>query len=256
MRITPETHRHLGWNKASGFAFARHLPFQALAADEIARIAQCLPVGFRREAGRWQAVALLAPVPDENRFVTPLGKWRVPVVPAALRVYPFCLDPEADDTLSLWPDVEPLPIADAEHPFFVNDVPGPVLIATLNFLRTVHTGMISLRSPLNLLEQADCLTPWPLPGALCDDARTGVGDICKINEMAFAALDDTTWLRLRRLKAIGWIHAHLASQHHAGGPVFAAAPPPASPTPPPRPVVEPTTDGAKAFLAALSVDLA
>lgn len=253
MRITPQTHRHLGWNKQVGFEFARHITFQALAADEIERIAQSIAVGFRQEAGRWCAVALFSSVPEENRLVNPDGLWRAASVPAALRVYPFCLDPDAPTALSLWQGYEPSFVADAEQPFYLNDLLTDILGTTLGFLKTVHSGILSLHAPLQILENAGALAAWPLPRPTSECAKEALTGFYRIDAEAFKGLGDDDWLRLRKLNAIGWIHAHLASLHHAER--LGAE----TRSPPSRPVVgqisRTKTDGADSFLAALSADI-
>ncbi|MEX1234840.1 MAG: SapC family protein [Roseovarius sp.] len=253
MRLTPETHGHLGWNKQVGFEFARHVTFQALAADEIERIAQSVAVGFRQEAGRWRAVALFSSVPDQNWFVTPDGLWRAAAVPAALRVYPFCLDPDAPTALSLWRGYEPSPVANAEQPFYLNDQLTEVLGTTLGFLQTVHVGIMSLHAPLHLLENAGAMVAWALPRPTTEKANEGLSGVYRIDPDAFKKLSDEDWLKLRRLNAIGWIHAHLASMHHVER--FGAGPRPLPSSTAPNELPKSTTEGASAFLAALSNDL-
>lgn len=252
--MTPETHRHLGWTKAIGFDFARHLAFQALAASEIERMAQSIAVGFVKEAGRWQAVALFSSVQGQNRLVASDGCWLARSVPAALRVYPFRLDPAAPDRLALWQDSDLLPVENAEFPFYLDDLPTPTIVATHKFLKTVFDGMASLQVPLLFLEQAGALKSWTLPQPDTAPQARGLTGVYKIDACILEKLSDEAWLHLRRLNAIGWIHAHLASLHHADS--LGTAPKPPATVPKIQEAQDTMTNDAKAFLTALSMDIA
>lgn len=214
-QLRPETHSHLGWRPATGFGFARRMSIVPLAADEIVRVAQALPVAFYKAGERWQAVAVMGPVSGTNVYVARDGKWRTSFVPAMLRVYPFRLD-EAGE-LGLWEGytAEPLAAAGAK-PFFTDGALEPWLQQTLKFLKAVHSGVGTVHRSLSKLEDAKALTPWVVPGVettLHDNAQAG---LFAIDTKGFKTLDDALVLELFHAGALRWMHAHLNSLHQAG----------------------------------------
>lgn len=146
-QLCPETHSHLGWRPATGFGFARQMAVVPLAAAEIARVAQALPVVFHKVGARWQAVAVMGPVKGANVHVSREGKWRTSFVPALLRVYPFRLD--AAGELGLWDGYTPEPLAaEGAQPFFKDGALAPWLQQTVKFLKTVHLGIGTVHGSL------------------------------------------------------------------------------------------------------------
>jgi hypothetical protein len=214
IHLRPETHSHLGWRPAKGFGFAREMAMVPLAATEISRVAQSLPVLFGHRAGRWQAVAVLGPVQGANVHVTREGKWRASFVPALLKVYPFRLDD--DGQLALWAGYEPFPLAsDGVQPFHEDGGLEPRLQQALKLLRAVHTGMGAVHPVLERLYNAGALTPWEMPGIESPQAERALKGLYAIDTVRFEALGDAAVLELFRTGVLGWLHAHLDSLHHA-----------------------------------------
>lgn len=212
--ITPDSHGPLGWRKPAGFGFAQAIAVQPLAVDEIGRVAQSIPVTFRKADGRWQAVAVLGPVRGTNVHVARDGRWRAGFVPAALRVWPFRLT--GDGALALWEGYAPEPAsAPGVKPFFPEGRPNATLARTRAFLAEVQAGTAAAHAPLALLAGRGVLMPWQVPEIAMPAAGTALDDLWRLDPAGFEALDDADWLALRRHRAMGWLHAHLDSLHHA-----------------------------------------
>ena len=220
--LLPETHGHLGWRRIAGFGFARRRALQPLALDEIRRVAQGIPVMFRRVQGHWQAVAVMGPMADVNVYVGRDGRWHAPYVPAALRVYPFCLDDEGRG-LALWEGaaVEPADIevdealGESVTPFFDGDSYSDTLVRTQAFLHTLSQGIGGVHPALAFLDERQLLSPWQVPDIDHPQPEHELDGLYQLDERAFNALSDADWLTLRHWQALGWLYAHLDSRHHA-----------------------------------------
>lgn len=213
-QLRPETHSDLGWRPATGFGFARRMAVVPLAAAEIARVAQVLPVLFYKAGGRWQAVAVMGPVKGANVHVSREGKWRTSFVPALLRVYPFRLDGAGE--LSLWEGYSPEHLAaEGAQPFYKEGALAPWLQQTVKFLKTVHLGIGTVHRSLSKLEEAGALIPWEVPGIETPQPEHALTGLYAIEAKGFETLDDALVLEFFRTGALRWMHAHLDSLHHA-----------------------------------------
>lgn len=213
-QLRPETHSHLGWRPATGFGFARQMAVVPLAAAEIARVAQALPVLFSETDGRWQTVAVMGPVKGTNVCVSREGKWRASFVPALLRVYPFRQDGSGE--LSLWEGCTPEPLAaEGAQPFYMDGDLAPRLKQTMKFLKTVQLGAGTVHRSLSKLEEAVALTPWDVPGIETPQPERALTGLFAIEAKGLATLDDALVLELFRSGALRWMQAHLDSLHHA-----------------------------------------
>jgi len=212
--ISPTTHSYLGWRPAAGFGFAGDVTLVPLATAEFARVAQMLPVVFRKAEDRWQAVAVMGPIEGVNVFVSREGKWRASFVPALLRVYPFKLTGAGE--LALWEgyQLEPL-AAEGAQPFYKDGDLAPWLQQTQTFLKTVQTGIGAAHRVLERLETAEVLTPWEVPGIETPHPERALTGLYAIDAGLFEALDEALVLELYRSGSLRWLHAHLDSLHHA-----------------------------------------
>jgi len=214
LQLCPETHGGQGWRRSADFDFARRIVLQPLAVDEIPRVAQTVPVAFRRHEDSWQAVAVFGLADGVNRYVTRDGRWRGLHVPAALRLYPFALLPDSE-ALALWDDYVPAPLsAEAVQPFFADGQYADSLRQAQVFLQALRRGVAAADPVLRTLHASGVLAPWA-PEAASSAAEEGaLNGLHKLHVQRFKALPDADWLALRAAGAIGWLHAHLESLHH------------------------------------------
>lgn len=214
IQLRVETHSHLGWRPVSGFGFARQMAVVPLAAAEIGRVAQALPVLFQKADERWQAVAVMGPVEGTNVHVSRKGKFRASFVPALLRVYPFRLDGSGE--LGLWDGYTPEPLAaEGAQPFYKEGALAPRLQQTVKFLKAVHLGVGMVDRSLSKLEAAGALTPWKAPEIETPQPKHALMGLLGIEARGFETLDDALVVEFFHTGALRWMHAHLDSLHHA-----------------------------------------
>lgn len=185
-----------------------------LATAEIGRVSQVMPVAFRVQHGRWQAVGVMGPAEGTNVYVGCDGRWRGSFVPATLRVYPFRLDGAGE--LALWDRYSPEPLAANDvAPFFAGAGWSARVAQTGQFLESVHAGIVAAARVLEDLDRLGLLLPWEVPGL--DKRRPDIAlrglhvlDVDALGRLAGEAL-----LSLFRSGALLWLHAHAESLHHA-----------------------------------------
>ena len=213
MQLRPESHAHLGWRPASSFGFARRVTLVPLAVAEIARVAQVLPVLFRKVDDRWQAVAVMGPIEGANVFVSREGKWRTSFVPALLRVYPFKLT-EAGE-LALWEGYQPeLLAADGVQPFYEAGMLASRLQQTLVFLKTLHSGIAAVQPVLELLEASGLLIRWEVPAIETPQPMSALQGLYILEEKRSEKQDTALVHELYSSGSLRWLYAHLDSFHH------------------------------------------
>lgn len=212
--LAPSTHGHLGWRAAQGFGFARQMALVPLAVAEIARVSQVMPVAFRKDESRWEAVGVMGPVEGANVYVAREGKWRASFVPAQLRVYPFCLD--AEGQLALWEGYRPEPLAaDGVDPFFEGAGWSPRVAQTEQFLNAVHAGIAGVAPTLDNLASLGALRPWDVPGIDNPSPEIALRGLYAVDPKALDAIGEELALSLFRSGALRWLYAHAESLHHA-----------------------------------------
>lgn len=215
MRDINKEHFELsGWRPAKGFGFARRVALVPLAVAEIVRVSQVMTVVFRTVAGRWEAAAVLGPVKGANLYVSRDEKWCANFVPAALRVYPFCLNDAGD--LCLWDDFDPEQLnCDGIQPFFEDGKLSPRVLQVKKFLNAYREGVHGADHCLSKLEKAGALAPWEVPGIEIAQPEHSLAELYAIDRKALETLNDALVLELFRAGALRWMHAHLDSLHHA-----------------------------------------
>ncbi len=209
--VRQDTHCDLGWSRAVGFGFARSVTTVAVATSEIPRVAQVMPVVFRKRDNRWETVAIMGLADGSNAYVSGAGRWRAAFVPALLRVYPFCIDDLG--ALSVWDGFSPdEPTKKGVEPFFENGTLTTRLSETQHFLGVVAAGIASACPVLESLDAAGVLVPWHCPGIEVASARD---DLFALDALRLQALDDKAVLAHFRAGALRWLHAHIDSLHHS-----------------------------------------
>lgn len=213
-QLSRATHSHLGWCPSTDFGFARQLAMVPLAEAEISRIAQELPVLFRKFDAGWRAMAVMSPVEWANLNVSREGEWCTSFVPALFRVYPFRLD-EAGE-LDLWEGYTPEPLAaEGAQPFYIDGELAPRLQQAVKFLKAVQVSLHKVHRSLILLEETQALTSWDVPGSHTPELKRALTGLYAIETKRFEKLDDQLVLELFRSGGLRWLHAHLDSIHNA-----------------------------------------
>lgn len=221
MTLSLNVHHNLGWRRARGYGFARNLSLVPITGDELPRLAQDMTVAFCKKGTRWQAVAVLGPVPRVNLYVQADGCWRGRFVPGVLRSYPFQLSTDCA-TLAFWPDYSPemTGVAGVE-PLFVDGQLTPVLVAALAFLQDQQQAMDRLGLVLSWLAERDLLRPWQVPYVVETAHLARHTGLFALDRNSLAALSEADWFALNRIMPVSAVlavlHAHLSSLNHANG---------------------------------------
>lgn len=206
--------QHKGWRPAQDMRFAASLEAIALGVAELPLVAQSCPVAFMKSNGTWRAMAVFAPGDSLNRFVDDqTGHWRGHRIPALLRAYPFMLRGRSDDRrLTLWPNAKPEPLDEGVEPFLCDGAPTDRVSRTISFLAGVHDDMAKADAPVAALDDLGVLTPWA-PAGFDKPLVLGGKTLWAVDPDRLDALPDPSFLELRHLGALGWIHAHVQSLH-------------------------------------------
>ena len=189
---------------------------------EVVRAALAMPIAFIEQSGRYSLAALMSPIAGRNFFIGAAGQWLGSYIPAALRGYPFSLARvEGSDKAVLCIDEDSGWIVDSDtNPdatkFFEKDgVPSAALKAILDFLSQIEQSRIATDVALAALADAGVIHPWPLKVQEAQQQVPVKGLHC-INEAALNALDDETFLKLRKSSAIFIAQAQLMSMQTLG----------------------------------------
>jgi hypothetical protein len=189
---------------------------------EVARAALAMPLAFIEQSGRYLLVALMSPIAGRNLFVGPAGQWLGSFVPAALRGYPFSVRRvEGSDKSVLCIDedsgwiVEGDTNPDATKFFEQDGVPSAALKAILDFIGQVEQNRTGTDLAVAALAEAGVIQSWPLTVEQ-ENKQTPVKGLHRIDEPALNALDDETFLKLRKASALILAHAQLMSMQMVG----------------------------------------
>lgn len=206
--------QHKGWRPAQDMRFAASLEAIALGVAELPVVAQSCPVAFIKNNATWRAMAIFAPGDSLNRFVDDqTGHWRGHCIPALLRAYPFMLRGRPDDRrLTLWPNAKPEPLDEGVEPFLCDGAPTDRVSRTISFLDGAHDDIAKADAPVAALDDLGVLSPWT-PLGFDKPLVLGGKTLWVVDPDKFDALPDSSFLALRHMGALGWIHAHVQSLH-------------------------------------------
>lgn len=218
--VAPERHASKSWRPLQLYAFAATHGVVSLVGLEVVRAALAMPMAFIEQSGRYSLVAMMSPIAGRNLFVGPSGQWLGGYIPAGLRGYPFHLGRvEGSDKAVLCIDEDSGWIVDSDtNPdatkFFEKDgEPSAALKAILDFLGQIEQSRIATDVALAALAEAAVIHPWPLQ-VQDGQQHVPVKGLHCINAAALNALDDETFLKLRKSSALFIAQAQLMSMQN------------------------------------------
>ncbi len=174
-----------------------------------------MPIAFVAQAGRYRSVALMSPIAGRNLFVDPTGRWLGGYAPAFLRSYPFRLARAKDaERAILWVDEDSGLVVDddgtAQSLFDADGKPSPATKAILGYLTAIERGRMATDLAVAALADARLLQSWPLEVTM-DGKTTPINGLFRIDAAALTALDDQTFLKLRKSSALPLAYMQLLS---------------------------------------------
>jgi hypothetical protein len=213
--ITKQTHINKSWTRFSTYTFAAKDNLASLVAAEIPKAISAMPMAFTRHQDRYILVAVLSLIPDINFFVAPDGRWLGKYIPSVFRSYPFCqARVEGQENHVLCVDEDSGLINDdktAGEPFFDDngELTQPVK-DVMNFLNHVTQNRAVTETAVVSLAEAGLITEWPLK--IKDEVQEKpVSGLYRVDETRLNALDDQTFLKIRKAGALPIAYAQLMS---------------------------------------------
>ena len=223
MKMVPvdsKSHTGKGWRQKSGYTFAAAQALVPLTAVEFPKAAVAMPIAFIENAGRYLPVAVASPVQGRNFYIAPTGQWLGSDVPAALRSYRFRLGTaEGSSELALWVDEDSGWVVEAgpgvTRFFEENGSPSGPLSGIIQLLQELEQARALTSVAVAPLVEARLIEPWALTATIGNQQTTAAG-LHRVNESALNALDEQTFMRLRKTSSLAMAYAQLISMNTVG----------------------------------------
>lgn len=215
--LSPKTSVALRWSPPSDFSFLEGASLLPVQAAEAGRVAATLPLALCRDDAQpsgWEVMAVCGQQPDNNMMIDVSGQWVGRTVVESLRYLPFALR-----SLGRGKAIAAINTRYAGK-LMVEDGSGvpvydeggrlhPIARQRLDFLTEHQPKVARTQGVLTKLAQADLITAWP-------ETALRVGGITleglhTIDEKKLSALDDETFLELRKSGALALAYSCLLS---------------------------------------------
>lgn len=196
------------------FKFAAGLNSIPLAAIEVPNAASFYPVVFGMTGSDHAAFAITGTKSGENRFVAQDGAWRADCyVPAYVRRYPFILmsDPEKD-TLTLAADMNSdMFTTTTGEALYIEGAASKAAQFAMNFCTSLRRELLITADIIKSIDAAGLLTARRAEVTLAGGEKSVLTGFTVVDEAKLQALDDETFLALRKSGALVVIYSHLWS---------------------------------------------
>lgn len=193
------------WVRNENYSFSARDAVVPIVASELSAIGAEFPIGFVLEDNVFRLAALLSFKSNESLFVGPDGKWLGGYVPMALRSHPFRLLRRSNQPgMVLCVDQDSGCIVhDAKgEPLFDEAEPAQTVKEVLQFLERFEFLRKTTDDAVAALSDAKVIVPWPISVTKADQSVMPVNGIYRIDETILNQLDDETFLRLRKARAL------------------------------------------------------
>jgi len=213
--ITREGHSQKRWRRNESYAFAASESVVPLVGTEFSKAAFAMPIAFIERSERFVPVAVLSLSPGRNLFVGPAGQWLGPYIPASLRAYPFRFARvEGENAPVLCIDEDSGLIVDADdqtEQFFAPDGgPSAAVQRVWRFLTELEASRTQTDLAVSALASAGVIQPWQLSVNIAGQDKAVKG-LFRVDEATMNALDDESFLKLRKSSALPLAYLQLHS---------------------------------------------
>jgi SapC len=216
--VSRARHGDKGWRRPKGYDFVAKVAVVPLGGSEFWQAAGAMPIGFiERSPGTYLPVAIMALLQGSNAFVGPGGQWLGSYMPAVLRSYPFSLiggNGSGQKMLGIDEDsglLVDVPAGEGEERFYEADGTATSSIKSITeLLESVERDQVATDRAVAALADAQLIKPWPLTVKVGNQQMTVNGLYC-VDESALNALDDASFLRLRKASSLFVAYGHLLS---------------------------------------------
>jgi len=214
--VDPARYTNKGWRRPTSYTFVASEPALPIGASELFDVAVAMPIGFVERSDRYVPVALMAVAPGTNLFVGPNGQWIGRYLPVALRSYPFYrIHPKGAEQGTLAIDEDSGLVCDAsddaEKFFDADGNPTGRIREISEFLHRVEQDRMMIDFSVRALREAGVIKPWPATVAV-GNQEASVRDLLGVDEAALNALDDDTFIKLRKAAALKVAYAQIISK--------------------------------------------
>jgi len=214
--ISRTNHSGKTWNRAQTYGFAASQPVVPIVGLELATAAVNMPLGFIRQGENYHLVALLSFRQNSNLFIGPDGRWVGTYIPAAFRSYPFrLLRPEGSEQMMVCVDEESELLRDDDEGelfFDESGKPSELVSQIADFLQQYEANRLATDMAVKALADANVVLPWEIK-VKDKDRELPVTGLYRIDETKMNALDDQTYLGLRKAGALGVAYAQIISMN-------------------------------------------
>ncbi len=213
--VTREGHSQKRWRRNEGYAFAASESVVPLVATEFSNAAVAMPIAFIERSERFVPVAVLSLTPGRNLFVGPAGQWLGRYIPASLRAYPFRfarIEGGNDPVLCIDEDAGLIVDADdqAEQFFAPDGGPSAAIQLVWRLLMELEASRTRTELAVSALASAGVIQPWQLKINLAGQEKAVTG-LYRVDEATINALDDESFLKLRKSSALPLAYLQLLS---------------------------------------------
>ena len=199
--LSPKECQGKTWHPPVDASFAAQKALLPLHAGELAKAAATMPLALMKEGREWRLVGVCGIEAGHNLFIKD-GKWLGNYQPAWLSTWPFAVVAVGEKGIVTFDrDSGLLAEESAGEPFF--DAQGQMteaVSARVEALKAAHGKHQATQKALAALAKANVITPWP--EALKSQLGLSFDGLHMIDEKALAALDDETFLSLRKAQAL------------------------------------------------------
>jgi hypothetical protein len=213
--ISKQTHTQKVWRRPADYRFAARDPLTPIVVAEIGFVGSWMPIAFVEQAGCFVPMAMMSPVPEQNLFVGPDGKWLGGYIPASVRGYPFrLLRSEGSGQMTLCVDEDSGLVVDSNgtgEAFFTGDgKPSESVSALIEFLRQIEGSRVATELAMASLAEAGLIESWPLELEV-DGKKAAINGLLRVNEQSLNRLDDEAFLKLRKTSALNLAYVQIMS---------------------------------------------
>jgi hypothetical protein len=200
------THRHIKVNTSFDQDISKNINSTLIFPTEIKEAQRDYPILFVKspETGKFQSVALLGLVADENLYVN--HGWQASYIPAMIQKGPFTIGFEEKEingqtvkTPVIAIDIESSQVNDTKGvAIFLDDgQPSPYLLSINNTLKTLHEGAQTSQHMFDTFLKYDLIEPVVLSVELNNGQKITLEGNYTINEQKLSLLQDDTLAQLQ-----------------------------------------------------------
>jgi hypothetical protein len=219
IQISLSGFRDKSWVPPRDRLFIARDPLIPIGMNEAAEAALHLPLAFIPASESFKLVLVAGFDPTQSLLVSADGKWLSAFLPVRVRTHPFTLAPlpSGELCLCLLEEAGALAASGVGKPFFgSDDALTPLVKQIMDLLAATEQGKARAETLATQLFEAGVLRPWEITVSDTTGPRKIEG-LMHLDEAKLAALDDESFLKLRRSGALSLAYCQLLSIQNMAG---------------------------------------